>query len=137
MTRPAVHVPWPALVALVGLLAAGCASGLRREGSSVSAVTGTDGIQRVAVDFHSFYFEPSRIVVHRGRPVELVVRNRSLIVPHNFTIADSALSVSVNKWGPGSRRVRFTPEVAGEYEFRCHVDHHAKKGMVGTLVVEP
>lgn len=131
MARTAVLLSW------LALLVAGCASGLHREVASVEAVTGTDGVQHVAVDFHSFYFDPNRIVVHRGRPVELVVRNRSLIVPHNFTIADSALSVSVDKWGPGSSRVRFTPEVEGEYEFRCHVDHHAKKGMTGTLVVVP
>jgi plastocyanin len=76
-------------------------------------------------------------VVHTGRPVELIVRNHALIVPHNFTVADSALSVSVDKWGPGSARVRFTPTVPGEYRFFCHVDGHAKKGMTGTLVVIP
>lgn len=131
MTRLAVHL------LVLALFVAGCASGLHRGVASVEAVTGADGVQRVEVDFHSFYFNPNRIVVHRGRPVELLVRNRSLIVPHNFTIADSAMSVSVNKWGPGSARVRFTPEAEGEYEFRCHVDQHAKKGMTGTLVVVP
>lgn len=125
------------LPALLGVLLLGCASGLRRPVTSATAVPDDAGVQRLDVDLHSFYFEPSRIVVHAGRPVELVVRNRSLLVPHNFTIADSALSVSVDKWGPGSSRVRFTPAVPGEYEFYCHVHGHAKKGMKGTLVVEP
>jgi plastocyanin len=121
----------------MGLLLLGCASGLHRPLTSAVAVTDASGVQRIAVDLHSFYFVPNRIVVHAGRPVELVVRNRSLVVPHNFTIVDSSLSVSVDKWGPGSSRVRFTPSTPGEYEFYCHVHGHAKKGMKGTLVVEP
>ncbi len=118
-------------------LSAGCASGLGRPVTTAEAVIDAAGVQRVSVDMHSFYFEPNRIVVHAGRPVELVLRNRSIVVPHNFTIADSALEVSVSRWGPGARRVRFTPTVSGEYRFFCHVDGHAKKGMTGTLVVEP
>ena len=47
------------------------------------------------------------------------------------------MSESVSKWGPGTRRVRFTPTEPGEFKFWCHVDHHAKKGMTGTLVVLP
>jgi plastocyanin len=125
------------LFALLGLLLLGCASGLQRPVSSAEAVADSSGVQRLDVDLHSFYFEPNRIVVHAGRPVELVLRNRSLVVPHNFTIVDSSLSVSVGKWGPGSSRVRFTPQTPGEYEFFCHMHGHAKKGMKGTLVVEP
>lgn len=125
------------VVTMAAVLLAGCASGLRRPATSVDAALGADGVQHAAIDLHSFYFEPSRVVVRRGRPVELVVRNRSLLVPHNLTIADSALSVSVSKWGPGSSRVRFTPGTAGQFEFFCHVDHHARKGMRGTLVVLP
>ncbi len=125
------------LLAVPVLLLAGCASGLKRPVDSVDAVTDARGVQRVEVDLHSFYFKPNRIVVHAGRPVELTVRNRSLLVPHNLTVADSALSFSVDKWGPGSAHVRFTPQAPGEYEFFCHEDHHAKKGMKGTLVVVP
>jgi plastocyanin len=131
-------MPRPAVVAILfAVVLSGCASGLRRPVASVEARPDADGVQHVTVDLHSFYFEPNRIVVHRGHVVELVVRNRSIVVPHNFTIADSALVVSVSKWGPGRQRVRFTPEVVGEYEFFCHVDHHAHKGMTGTLVVIP
>lgn len=126
-----------ALAILFCLVLAGCASGLDRPVSSAAAVTDANGVQKIEVDMHSFYFEPNRIVVHVGKPVDLVLKNRSLLVPHNFTIADSAISVSEGKWGPGSGHVRFTPEVPGEYEFFCHVDGHSKKGMKGTLVVEP
>lgn len=76
------------------LLACGCASGLNRPVSSIEAVTDHNGVQQVDLDLHSFYFKPNRIMVHAGQPVELVLRNRSLIVPHNFTIGDSVLAVS-------------------------------------------
>jgi len=68
--------------------------------------------------------------------VDLVLKNSAHLIPHNFTIADSALSMSESAW-LGTDHIRFTPEVPGEYEFFCHVDHHAKKGMTGTLVVTP
>jgi len=125
------------LLLLFGFAAAGCSSGLNRPISSVTAEPDTAGVQHVDVDLHSYYFHPNRIVVHAGHPVELVVHNRSILVPHNLTIVDSTLAVNVDKWGPGSSRVRFTPQTPGEYEFFCHVHGHAKKGMKGTLVVEP
>jgi plastocyanin len=115
----------------------GCTSGVSRPVARVDAVPDTHGVQHVDLDFHSYYFQPNRIVVHRGEPVELVVHDRSLLVPHNFTITDSTLNVSVTKWGPGSGSVRFTPSVPGEYEFFCHEHGHAQKGMTGTLVVLP
>ena len=122
---------------LVFLLAAlcGCASGLGRPVTRVEAVPDADGVQRVTVDMHSFYFEPNRIVVRAGRPVELRVRNRALVVPHELSIDE--LNVEVEKWGPGSARARFTAPKPGEYTFMCHVDGHMKKGMTGTLVVVP
>jgi plastocyanin len=121
----------------LAVFATGCASGLRRPVVSVEAVTDAEGVQRVQVDLHSFYFKPSRIVVHSGRPVELILRNRAILVPHNLTLSDSTIALSEGVWGLGSRRVRFTPTRPGEYAFFCHVDHHAKKGMTGTLVVLP
>ena len=124
-----------AVIAVV--LLAGCASGLKRPPVSAEAVTDAQGVQRVEVDLHSFYFKPNRIVVHSGRPVELILRNRSILVPHNLSLPDSSISLNAGVWGFGSRRVRFTPTTPGEYPFFCHVDHHAKKGMTGTLVVLP
>ena len=125
------------LLSLLLLFAAGCSSGLKRPVASAEAVLDAQGLQPVEVDLHSFYFEPNRIVVHAGHPVELVLRNRSILVPHNFTVSDSALSVSQGKWLFGAGRLSFTPAVPGEYRFFCHVDGHAKKGMTGTLVVLP
>jgi len=124
------------MIAVV-LLVAGCgSSGLKRPVASVTATPDAKGVQVVVIKMHSYYFEPNRVVVKAGQPVDLVLKNSTKFYPHNFTIADSAISASESAW-LGTDHVRFTPEVPGEYEFFCHVDHHAKKGMTGTLVVTP
>jgi plastocyanin len=123
---------------LAAALLSGCASGFNRPVSSVDAPSDAIGVQKVDLDLHSFYFEPNRIVVHTGRPVDIALRNRSILVPHNFSIDNAALKVDVNKWGPGTAHARFTAPAPGEYRFFCDVDGHGKKkGMAGTLVVVP
>ena len=119
------------------MVIAGCTSGTDKPVVSVDAKEDTDGVQRVNVDMHSYYFEPNRIVVHANKPVELSLHNCSHIVPHNFTISSPEINVSEDKWGWGSDHVKFTPTREGEYPFYCHKDSHAKKGMKGTLVVVP
>ena len=126
----------PATIVL-SLFLAGCASGLNRPVVSVDAQPDAQGVQQVDVDLHSFYFKPNRIVVHAGRPVDLTIRNRSIFVPHNFSIHGEGLMVEVDKWGLGSAHARFTAPQPGEYKFFCHVDEHGKKGMTGTIVVVP
>jgi len=126
------RIPW----ILPLLLVAACSSGLNRPEVSATANLDSDGVQRVTVDMHSYYFEPNRIVVKAGKPVDLVLHNCSHIVPHNLTISSPDINVSDDKWGWGSGHVRFTPTKAGEYKFFCHKDSHEKKGMVGKLVVE-
>ncbi|HET9951777.1 MAG TPA: cupredoxin domain-containing protein [Candidatus Eisenbacteria bacterium] len=124
-----------AALSFAGIL--GCASGNNRPPVTLEAMADSAGVQRVNVTLHSFYFEPSRIVVRAGHPVELVLHNNSLLVPHNFTIVDSTLSVARDVGRKGTEVVKFTPEHPGEYEFFCHVGSHAKKGMKGVLVVNP
>jgi plastocyanin len=124
------------LLAIACLLIA-CTSGTDRPPVSAEADIDTDGVQRIEVSMHSYYFEPSRIIVHAGKPVEIVLKNSSHIIPHGFTIADESLSVSEDKWGWGSTKVTFTPKKAGEYRFFCHKGDHEKNGMVGTLIVLP
>jgi plastocyanin len=116
----------------------GCASGLNRPVREVTATTGPDRVQRVRVTAHSFWFDPARIVVKRGVPVELTVHNGAWLVPHDFSCrapeagieADASLGMF-----HGTKRVRFTPTRDGEYRFFCDVDHHSRKGMVGKIVV--
>jgi plastocyanin len=124
--------------ALVAL--AGCSSGLERPVQEVTVKTGADGVQHVRVIAHSYWFEPNRIVVRAGVPVELTIKNAAFGVPHNFTCFDHdagiELSENLNMFH-GEKSARFTPAKPGEYEFYCHVGSHAKKGMKGKLVVVP
>ena len=127
---------------LCALCAVGCGTfGTKVPVSEMTASTNARGVQVVDVDVHSFYFKPSRIVVERGKPVELVLHFRSFLVPHNFTCMSPEAGISVSKSAGfmsvhRTKRAMFTPTRAGEYEFFCHVaDHHEKKGMEGTIVV--
>ena len=128
------------LVAAVTVGITGCASGLNRPVSEVTAKLDADGVQRVRVVAHSFYFEPNRIVVQAGAPVELTIKNAALFVPHNFTCPHVAGGDPVEKdlgMLRGQEVARFTPATAGEYPFYCDVDSHGrKKGMKGVLVVK-
>jgi plastocyanin len=131
-----VRAPAATVIALI--LLAGCASsGIDRPVVSVEANADDKGVQHVEVNMHSYYFEPNRIVVHAGKPVDLEFKNRAIWVPHNFTIHEEGIDVDVDKWGFGTGHARFTAPAPGEYKFFCHVDSHGKKGMTGTLVVVP
>ncbi len=126
------------LLALCAGAVSGCASGLHRPVREVTANVGADRVQRVTVTAHSFWFDPNRIVVKRGIPVELTVRNGAFFVPHDFSCDAKEAGIDIDA-GVGlfhaSKKVHFTPTQAGEYHFHCDVDGHAKKGMTGTLVV--
>ena len=126
------------LVLLALLLISACTSGLKRPVNEVTAKTDPQGVQRVTLETHSFYFEPNRIVVKANIPVELKVRNAAFLVPHNFTLQSKdgglAVETDLSMFG-GSHIVRFTPATPGEYRFFCDKDAHEKKGMTGTLVV--
>jgi plastocyanin len=124
-----------AALAVLVIVLAGCSSGIDRPVVSTEAKVEADGIQHVKVDMHSYYFEPNRIVVHKGKPVELILHNCAHIVPHNFSLVGGGINVDESKWGWGSDKVQFTPETVGEFKFFCHKGSHAKKGMTGTLVV--
>ena len=133
------HRSWVGL--FVGAVAvAGCSSGIGRPVREVTAVTASDGVQHVRITTHSFWFEPNRIVVKRGVPVEIRAKNGAFFVPHNVTCVAPAAGIDVHAnvgMFRGSSRARFTPTEPGEYPFFCGVDAHAKKGMTGTLVVTP
>ncbi|HXS09482.1 MAG TPA: cupredoxin domain-containing protein [Candidatus Krumholzibacteria bacterium] len=120
---------------LMIVLACG-SSGLNRAEISKQATVDADGVQRIDVDMHSYYFEPNKIIVKAGTPVEIKLHNCSHVVPHNFTISSGDIVASDDKWGWGTGHVRFTPTKPGEYHFFCKKDSHEKKGMTGTLIVE-
>jgi len=137
MRRVVIAIAGAALLA-GGMLAASCASGLKKPVHEVTATTGADSVQHITVVAHSFWFDPNRVVVKRGIPVELTLKNGGMFVPHGFDCMakDAGIELGVGAgMFRGSGMVKFTPTQAGEFEFHCGVDGHAKKGMTGKLVV--
>jgi plastocyanin len=139
--RRLVH---PAILSLLAIaILAGCGtSGRDRPAVETSAVT-SGGVQVARISLHSFYYEPNRVVVKVGIPVELKLEKKSLFVPHNFSLYAPEAGIQVNRnvgtlgFLPGGATVRFTPTKPGEYEFSCGKHNHAAKGMRGTLIVRP
>jgi plastocyanin len=127
-----------AAATLFAIALSACSSGLKHPVHEVTA-TMADGVQHVEVTAHSYWFEPNRIVVKRGTPVEVRVHNASYIMPHGFACIapESGLETkqSVGLFGR-TKTFRFTPDKPGEYPFFCPVSDHAKEGMKGTLVVQ-
>ena len=130
-------------VMALGVLAAalaGCSSGVGRPVHEVRAEPGGDGVQRVEVTAHAFYFDPNRIVLKANVPVELHVKNGGPFIPLNFSCVAPQAGIQVDE-GLGmlwdGETARFTPTTPGDYPFFCKIDGHSKKGMKGTLVVVP
>jgi plastocyanin domain-containing protein len=105
------------------------------------AETGPDGVQRAEVAGGSYYFEPERIVVKVNQPVELKIRNESLITPHDFILKapEAGIDISV-KLRSEPAVVKFTPSKTGVYTFYCgkrllFFKSHRDRGMEGTVEV--
>lgn len=140
------HSPRRRAAALAGslialALVAGCGtSGTKIGVREATAHVNGEGVQVVDVNVHSFYFDPNRITVEAGKPVELVLHFKPIIAPHNLTCAAPEAGIVIDKSigiisFDHTKHVRFTPTKAGTYDFYCGVDSHMKKGMVGTFVV--
>lgn len=101
-----------------------------------------DDTLHVQLFLRNFYFEPSRIITQVGKPVKFTLKKRSGfmgVIPHDFNlIAPEAGIDVVNQKVPGGDGVTITitPTEVGEFKFFCSKDGHAKKGMVGLLIVK-
>ncbi len=103
------------------------------------ALLGADRVQEIKVELHDFYFKPSKIIVTENIPARILVSNKTLIVPHNFSIHAPETGIDVDQdVGPEkTHTIEFTPTKVGEYKFFCDKDGHMKKGMTGILAVVP
>ena len=137
---------WFALIPLVCLLAlAMCGCGRQTQSqappSAPAAVSKSDelsgevvdGVRVIKVDAHQWAFDPNRIVVKKGEKVRIIARSSD--VTHGFGLPD----FNIDKQLPPNQDVpiEFTPDRAGEFEWRCTVYCGAgHKDMRGTLVVK-
>lgn len=123
------------------LMAAGCGtSGSKIGVREATARADADGVQHLDVDVHSYYFDPNRISVESGKPVDLALHFKPLFTPHNMTCEAPEAGIQIDRSigivsFDHTKHVRFTPTKAGEYPFYCGVGSHMKKGMTGTIVV--
>jgi plastocyanin len=106
-----------------------------------TAAIGDDGVQRVEVLGGSYFFDPDRIIVKAGSPVELVLRKQAGVTPHDFVLKAPEAGIDVvRELSTEPVVVRFTPTKTGKYEFYCakkflFLSSHREKGMQGILEV--
>jgi plastocyanin len=111
-------------------------------GGDTAVSTGPEA-QKIEIIVDSYSFEPDRIAVTEGRPVELMLRSVTSMIPHNFTIDDPSSGLDIDVDVPSGKdvTVTFTPVKTGEFKFYCDkkgiFGSHLKKGMEGTIVVLP
>jgi plastocyanin len=105
------------------------------------ATVDADGVQRVEVIAGSYYFNPNRIVVKAGVPLELKLRKVVGLAPHDFVLKAPEAGLDVfEALDSKGKTVTVTPTKAGTYAFHCSkkvliFPSHRDSGMEGVLVV--
>jgi len=105
---------------------------------------GTDGVQRATVEADSYSFTPSHLVVKGGKPVELIFKSVTWLVPHNLILDDPRSGLRIHEEIPAGESVtiKFTPAVTGSFAIYCDkkllfFKSHREKGMEAVLEVRP
>jgi plastocyanin domain-containing protein len=105
------------------------------------AVPDDDGVQRIEIIGDEYSFDPDHIIVKVNVAVELKVRKKSFLVPHNIIIDEpDAGIVFKESFGTSPKVIRFTPQKTGTFAFYCDkkllfFKSHREKGMEGVLEV--
>ncbi|MEX2587914.1 MAG: cupredoxin domain-containing protein [Actinomycetota bacterium] len=90
------------------------------------------GGEQIEVQAGEFVFDPSRIEITAGEPVNIGLSNRGALI-HDFTIVELDFQLRANAGRRSTGGLEVTD--AGRYRFECTIPGHAQAGMVGTLVV--
>jgi len=91
------------------------------------------GAETVEIRATQFRFDPDRIVVATGAPMNIRLTNDGVVF-HDLSIPELGFHLSAQ---PGQEATGgLTVPTPGEFGFRCTVPGHADAGMVGTLIVE-
>jgi plastocyanin len=114
-------------------LMAGC-GGDDDDGPGRTVTVDSTATVRITADEYSF--DPERIVLERGGPLTIELRNDGDLA-HNLRLRRGDREVGGTPTFPGGRtesgRVQLQP---GTYEMICTVGDHADLGMTGELEVE-
>ncbi|HWF60501.1 MAG TPA: cupredoxin domain-containing protein [Nitrospira sp.] len=102
-----------------------------------------DGVQRATIVMESYSYIPDHLVLHVGSPVELILENKSWLVPHNFILqdADADLRLEADVAGGDRTILRFTPTRSGTGTFYCDkkllfFKSHRHRGMEGWIDIQ-
>ena len=111
-------------------------------GPPLTVPTDTDGVQRTTVILDSYSYQPSHLIVEKGKPVELTLKSVTTFTPHNFIIKDPGGSLSVEQDVSAGKIavLKFTPMQPGIFPIYCDkrlwpLPSHRDKGMEGKLEV--
>ncbi len=103
---------------------------------------GADGVQRATVEADSYAFTPRHLIVKAGKPVELIFKSVTWLVPHNVIIDDPKSGLKIREEVPAgeSITIKFTPTVSGSFAIYCDkklpfFKSHREKGQEGVLEV--
>jgi plastocyanin len=112
-----------------------------QEKKAFEATVDGDGVQRVVVVAGSYFFDPDHIIVKKGIPVELNVRKKPGLIPHNIVIDESEKDPKVREsLSSKPKTITFTPVETAVYKFYCDkkllfFKSHREKGMEGVIEV--
>ena len=109
--------------------------------TKVTISTGNDGIRRVDILAGEYFFNPNHIVVKVNVPVEIKIRKKPGLVPHNIVANAPEAGIEIKRpIDTESEIIRFTPVKTEKAIFFCDkrflfFKSHRKKGMEGTIEV--
>jgi plastocyanin len=124
------------ILALVGVLAAGC-GGSSKSSSSTTATTGSSGggggtQLTLTADPAQLKFDQGQLAAKAGK-VTITMTNQSPL-QHDIAIK-GGVNAKGNIVGQGAKSVVTADLKPGKYTFYCSVDGHEAAGMTGTLTV--
>lgn len=111
------------------------------EKDAFSAAIDSDDVQRVDILGGEYFFKPDHIIVKVNVPVELRVRKKSLLTPHNIIMNEPETGIVFKEsFGKKPHVIRFTPKKTGTFPFYCDkkllfFKSHREQGMEGILEV--
>ncbi|MEK7333667.1 MAG: quinol oxidase [Nitrospirota bacterium] len=95
-------------------------SGVMAQKKEFKATVDKDGVQRVEVIGGEYFFEPYHIIVKINMPVELTVRKKPGIVPHDIIVNAPEAGINFKEdLSKESKVIRFTPKKTGKYPVYC------------------
>ena len=109
---------------------------------SLSQIEGANS-QEMVIDMESYAFTPAELTIERGKPIALILRNQSFLVPHNFLLENPhgvrILEADISS-GENQTHVLTLTE-PGIYPFYCDKQllffpTHREEGMEGRLIVQ-